>query len=93
MTLHASAAHGGGHNITVEAVVHYAIECLLTLFETGHSSVEVCPWAQQRRAEEVQDALADSVWVRETRATICYRNGKGEVILASPFRMEDYWSR
>jgi cation diffusion facilitator CzcD-associated flavoprotein CzcO len=90
---HASAAHGGGHNFTVEAVVHYAIECLQTLFETGHSSVEVSPEAQQRWAEEVQDALADSVWVRETRATTYYRNGKGEVILASPFRMEDYWNR
>lgn len=90
---HASAAHGGGHNFTVEAVVHYAFECLQTLFETGHSRIDVKPEAQQRWSAEVREALADSVWVRETRATTYYRNGKGEVILASPFRMEDYWNR
>jgi len=90
---HASAAHGGGHNFTVEAVVHYAFECLQTLFETGRSCIDVRPDAQQRWTAEVREALADSVWVRERRATTYYRNGKGEVILASPFRMEDYWNR
>ncbi|MFE4499834.1 hypothetical protein ACFRFQ_08210 [Rhodococcus sp. NPDC056743] len=37
--------------------------------------------------------MADSIWARETRATTYYRNVKGEVILASPLTMVDYWTR
>lgn len=90
---HASAAHGGGHNFTVEAVVHYVIESLRDLAARGAVSVEPAPEALTRWKSEVDELLADSVWVRETRATTYYRNAKGEVVLASPLTMVDFWTR
>ena len=90
---HSSASHGGGHNFTVEAVTHSVIECLQSLFETGKDSIEVTPDAYERWGSEVRTAMADSVWEREKRASTYYRNGAGEVIPASPFRMEDFWNR
>ncbi|MGW0816994.1 flavin-containing monooxygenase [Streptomyces viridiviolaceus] len=90
---HSSASHGGGHNFTVEAVTHYVTECLQTLFETGSASIEVRPEAYERWGREIREAMADSVWAREQRANTYFRNGRGEVILASPFLMEDFWNR
>jgi 4-hydroxyacetophenone monooxygenase len=49
--------------------------------------------ALQRWAQEIEEKLADSVWVRETRATTYYRNANGDVILVSPLLVEDYWTR
>src|SRR4051794_35395213 len=48
----ANPSHGGGHNFCVEAVVHYVVECLQTLVETGARSIEPTPEALQRWAEE-----------------------------------------
>ncbi|WP_448623519.1 flavin-containing monooxygenase [Geodermatophilus sp. URMC 64] len=89
----ANPSHGGGHNFCVEAVVHYAVECLQTLVERGARSIEPTSEALQRWTEEIEEKLADSVWVRETRATTYYRNRRGDVVLASPLLMEDYWTR
>lgn len=90
---HANPSHGGGHNFTVEATTHYVIECIQTLLETGKASVDVTPEAFERWEREVNESMADSVWARETRATTYYRNSKGEVILASPFTLEEFWNR
>ena len=89
----ASAAHGGGHNFTVEAVVHYVIECLQTLFEKDAATMDVKPEALEDWVEEVRALLAGSIWMREKRATTYYRNARGEVTLASPLLMEEYWTR
>jgi cation diffusion facilitator CzcD-associated flavoprotein CzcO len=89
----ANPSHGGGHNFCVEAVVHYVIECLNTLVERGAQSMEPTPEALDDWVKEMREQLADSVWVRETRATTYYRNAKGDVVLANPLRMEDYWNR
>ncbi len=89
----ANPSHGGGHNFCVEAVVHYVIECLQTLIERGARSLEPTEQAQDRWGREMREKLADSIWVRETRATTYYRNARGDVVLANPLRMEEYWTR
>lgn len=89
----ANPSHGGGHNFCVEAVVHYVIECLQTLVERDARSIEPSVEAAGRWQQEMRERLADSIWVRETRATTYYRNSKGDVVLASPLLMEDYWQR
>lgn len=90
---HASPSHGGGHNFAVEAVVHYVIESLRDLAARGASSVEPTEEAIVRWKDEVDELMADSVWARETRATTYYRNAKGEVVLASPLTMVDFWTK
>ncbi|WP_045877854.1 NAD(P)/FAD-dependent oxidoreductase [Pseudofrankia sp. DC12] len=89
----ANPSHGGGHNFCVEAVVHYIIECLQTLVERDARTMEPTVEAQERWQKEMDEKLADSIWVRETRATTYYRNNAGDVVLANPLRMEDYWTR
>lgn len=89
----ANPSHGGGHNFCVEAVVHYIVECLQTLVEMDARSIEPSQEAQEAWIREIRELLADSVWVRETRATTYYRNSKGDILLASPLRMEEYWNR
>ncbi|CAM3306428.1 NAD(P)/FAD-dependent oxidoreductase [Nocardioides dubius] len=90
---HASAAHGGGHNFTIEAVVHYLIESIRATAARGAASLEATPEAWQRWQQEVREQMADTIWAREKRATTYYRNSAGEVILASPLLMEDFWAR
>lgn len=90
---HANPSHGGGHNFSVEATVHYVIECLRDLAARGNTSMEPTPEALARWKAEVAELMADSVWARETRATTYYRNQAGEVILASPLTMLDYWTK
>lgn len=89
----ASAAHGAGHNFTVEAMVHYVMECIQTLAETDSAAMDVTEGALSRWQEEVDAVLADSVWCRDPRATTYYRNTRGHVVLPSPIKMEDYWNR
>ena len=89
----ASAAHGGGHNFTVEATVHYVMEAIRTLVEQDAATVEPTREATIQWKRRVDELMADSVWAREQRATTYYRNAKGEVVLASPLTMEELWSR
>ncbi|WP_084727238.1 flavin-containing monooxygenase [Rhodococcoides yunnanense] len=90
---HSSAAHGGGHNFTVEAVTHYVIESLQALFEQEARVIEVSEQAQKRWDDEVHAALENSIWAREHRASTYYRNERGAVTLPSPFKMLDFWTR
>lgn len=87
----ANPSHGGGHNFCVEAVIHYVFETLQMMITRRLKTVEPTPEAAERWQEEIDSKLADSIWVRETRASTYYRNTRGEVVLANPLRMEDYW--
>lgn len=90
---HANPSHGGGHNFMVEATVHYVFEAIKTLTEAGASTIEPTEAALDKWKAEVDAELADSIWIREKRATTYYRNARGEVLLASPFTMEEVWNR
>ncbi|MGW4479436.1 flavin-containing monooxygenase [Rhodococcus triatomae] len=89
----ASPGHGAGHTFMVETVVQYITESLQTLFDKNAASIEVTERAHSKWRDEIDTALADSVWVRETGATTYYRNAAGDVVLANPFRFEDSWAR
>lgn len=88
----ANPSHGGGHNFCVEAVIHYVIASIRTLAENNAKAIEPTAEATERWQREVDDKLADSIWMRETRSTSYYRNKRGEVVLACPLKMEDYWT-
>jgi cation diffusion facilitator CzcD-associated flavoprotein CzcO len=89
----ANPSHGGGHNFCVEATVHYVIESLRMLSERGAQTVEPKEEAMLQWQSGVDEALADSVWVREKKATTYYRNASGDVVLANPFKLEEFWRR
>ena len=88
-----SAGHGGGHNFTVEANVHYIMECLQLLVEREASSIEVTQEAHDTFIAEVDEAMAGTIWCHAPTAHTYYRTARGRPIVPSPWRMVDYWSR
>lgn len=87
-----SPGHGGGHNFTVEAVLHYIFECLQLLVENDASTIEVTTEATDDYNERVAAQLENSVWTTQTGANTYYRNKAGRVTLPSPWRMVDFWT-
>ncbi len=87
-----SPGHGGGHNFTVESVLHYIFECLQLVVESGGEVIEVTAAATAEYNERLERQLADSVWATQTGATTYYRNKAGRVTLPSPWRMVDFWT-
>ncbi|WP_338889126.1 NAD(P)/FAD-dependent oxidoreductase [Rhodococcus sovatensis] len=87
-----SPGHGGGHNFTVEAVLHYIFECLQLLVENDGRAIEVTADATDEYNERVAQQLENSVWNTQTGANTYYRNKAGRVTLPSPWRMVDFWT-
>ncbi|WP_179274794.1 MULTISPECIES: flavin-containing monooxygenase [unclassified Rhodococcus (in: high G+C Gram-positive bacteria)] len=87
-----SPGHGGGHNFTVEAVLHYIFECLQLMVENDASAIEVTTEATEAYNQRVTDQLENSVWTTQTGANTYYRNKAGRVTLPSPWRMVDFWT-
>lgn len=85
--------HGAGHNILSEEQVHYIVECLQHLVESGNASMDVLPEVQEDYNRRVDEALDLTVWAHpgET-ATGYYRNKKGRVVVSCPWRLVDYWT-
>ncbi|MFF1253721.1 flavin-containing monooxygenase [Pseudarthrobacter sp. NPDC058329] len=87
-----SPGHGGGHNFTVEAVLHYVFECLQLLSEKEACSLEPTEEAVNRHNSDIETLYQNSVWATQTGAHTYYRNAQGRIILPSPYRMIDFWS-
>lgn len=87
-----SPGHGGGHNFTVEAVLHYIFECLQLMVENDASVIEVTAEATADYIERIAAKLENSVWTTQTGANTYYRNSAGRVTLPSPWRMVDFWT-
>jgi cation diffusion facilitator CzcD-associated flavoprotein CzcO len=82
-----------GHNsilFMIEAQVHYLVECVEELRRSGRASLEVRPEAHEAFNEEVQRALAETVW-----ATGCgswYKTASGRVTNNwKGFTLEYWW--
>lgn len=86
--------HGAGHNITSEEQVHYVIECLQYLLETGHDAMDVKPEAVVEYNRRVDEALEETVWMHPGGSDVggYYRNSQGRSVVACPWRLVDYWT-
>ena len=83
--------HAGGHNLIVEGHVHYIIECLDMMVESGARSIEATKGAFDAYNVQVDDDLKSMVW-SHPKARSYYRNSKGRVYLSSPYRLVDMWT-
>ncbi|MET8352551.1 NAD(P)/FAD-dependent oxidoreductase [Micromonospora sp. NPDC005206] len=88
-----SNAHGGGHNFMTEVAVHFIIECLQLVIESGAHSIEVTANAQEEFVAEVDQQMEGSIWRNSFGAHTYYRNAAGRVMLPNPWRMVDLWRR
>lgn len=85
------AAHGGGHNFSVDVALHYAFECIQMTAERGATAIEVTRDAYREYVERIDRQMANTVWGNSPSANTYYRNSKGRVTIASPFPMVDIW--
>lgn len=89
----ATPNHGAGHNLMSEEHVHYIVECLQHLVESGNASMDVKPEVLAEYNRKVDEALDLTVWAHPgKRTTGYYRNTQGRVVVSCPWRLLDYWS-
>lgn len=86
-----SPGHGAGHNFGVEVMVHYVMECLQLMAQRKASTIEVKPEAFEGYVQQIDDAMADTVWCHTPTAHTYYRSGGGRIVTAFPFRLIDVW--
>ena len=86
-----SPGHGAGHNFGVEVMVHYVMECLQLMALRNASAVEVTPEAFGRYVQQIDEAMAGTVWCHTPTAHTYYRSAGGRIVTAFPFRLIDVW--
>lgn len=86
-----SPGHGGGHNFGVEVAVHYIMECLQLLANTGAGSMEVTRKAYDDYVARIDAVMEQTVWKHTPTAHTYYRVGSGRVVIACPLLMVDWW--
>ncbi|WP_327241882.1 FAD-dependent oxidoreductase [Streptomyces sp. NBC_01320] len=87
-----NAGHGGSLVMTVEMQVRYLIEILTRMAQNGVTGVEVRPESFEQFNEDLDNALAGSVWSHPGMTTY-YRNSKGRIVTNLPWTNTDYWHR
>jgi 4-hydroxyacetophenone monooxygenase len=83
-------AHGGSAVFQTEAQVNYTVQGLRALLESGNSAMECRQEVHDAYNRRVDDAHSKMVWAHGGVRN-WYRNKKGRVTMASPWRMVDYW--
>jgi cation diffusion facilitator CzcD-associated flavoprotein CzcO len=87
----AAPNHGGGHNVTSEEHVHYAVESLRFLIDHGYSAMEPTAEATAAYNERVDAELDRTVWQHARTANGYYRNAAGRAWITCPWRLVDFW--
>lgn len=84
-------AHAAGVNLIVEAQVHYIIACLDAMLARHASTIEPTQAAADAFHADVERVMKGMVWAHP-KVHSYHKNSKGRVILASPYRLVDYWT-
>lgn len=84
-------AHAAGVNLIVEAQIHYIIACLDLLRARKAATMEPTQQAADAFNAETERVMKGMVW-SHPKADSYHKNSKGRVILASPYRLVDYWT-
>src|SRR5699024_8021077 len=87
------AGHGGGHNFMAEAANHYVLECLQLLINRGGNTIEVTQEAFDEFNQEIDQAMANSVWGYDRRARTYYRDKRGKAVVPMPWTHNEFWNR
>jgi 4-hydroxyacetophenone monooxygenase len=82
--------HGGSLITVMERQVHYLMNLLTQMLDTGTGEVEVRQDVYDRYNERIDAAHANMVWTHPGMDTY-YRNSRGRVVVNNPFRIVEYW--
>jgi 4-hydroxyacetophenone monooxygenase len=83
-------AHGGSVIFQSECQSRYISACLVEMIENGIAAIDVHPDAHDRYIGEVDAEHEQLIWTHPGMTTY-YRNSRGRVFSAMPWRFVDYW--
>ncbi|MFT4201279.1 flavin-containing monooxygenase [Gordonia sp. (in: high G+C Gram-positive bacteria)] len=84
------AGHGGSLIYYLECQMRYTMSLLRQMFARGATSVQVREAVAERYNDAVDEAHAHMIWSHPGFDTY-YRNSKGRVLVANPWRVVDWW--
>ncbi|MEV6985919.1 NAD(P)/FAD-dependent oxidoreductase [Sphaerisporangium sp. NPDC051017] len=87
-----NAGHGGSAIIATELEVRYIMQAIKHIVEADLASTEVHEDVFREYNDELDEALSQAIW-SHMKATTYYRNGKGRVVVSSPWKYIDFWRR
>lgn len=87
-----NAGHGGSAIHSTEFQVRYMLQALKFMFDNDVASIDPDENAYERYNTELDEALALTVWAHPGMTTY-YRNSAGRIVIASPWKYLEYWSR
>jgi 4-hydroxyacetophenone monooxygenase len=86
----AAPGHGGSYITSAEYQLHYVIDLLSKMREAGATSVDVKASVYDEYNARVDDAHNKMIWTHPG-VTTYYRNARGRVVYANPWRILDFW--
>lgn len=86
------AGHGGSGILTIELEMRYVMELLALMSTEGIASVDVRQEVHDAYNEELDAALAKTIWAHPGMTTY-YRNSRGRIVVPMPWTNVDYWHR
>lgn len=88
----AQAGHGGSLIRIVEIQLNYLMSLLGQMFRGGLASADIRPEVFEQYNREIDTAHESMVWTHPGM-DVYYRNARGRVVVNTPFRIVDFWSR
>jgi 4-hydroxyacetophenone monooxygenase len=86
----AAPGHGGSYITAAECQLNYLVDLLCKMRRSGADSLDVKPEVYERYNARVDDAHNKMIWTHPGFGTY-YRNSRGRVVYANPFRIVDFW--
>ena len=83
-------AHGGSVIFQSECQSRYITACLVDMIEHGIAAIDVRQEVHDRYVREVDREHEQMIWTHPGMTTY-YRNSRGRVFSAMPWRFVDYW--
>jgi 4-hydroxyacetophenone monooxygenase len=83
-------AHGGSVIFQSECQSRYITSCLVEMIEHGLAAIDVKPSAHDEYVRKVDAEHEQMIWTHPGMTTY-YRNSRGRVFSAMPWRFVDYW--
>ncbi|SCG71975.1 flavin-containing monooxygenase [Micromonospora inositola] len=83
--------HGGSAIFTTECGITYIMRTLVEMLEHDVASIDVLPEVADAYARNVDELHEGLIWTHPGMTT-WWRNSRGRVVVASPWRGVDYWA-
>ncbi len=87
-----NAGHGGSAIISTEFQTRYVMQILGHMLSDELASIEIRADVFNAYNHELDEALSRSIWSHQGMTTY-YRNDAGRIVISSPWKYLDYWTR